>query len=255
MALVLHAYPIQEFSWGELSMSYQTMTSVAEAISALPNPYPPIRLIKHYKGTTLNQPGHIVDINSHSATIQASQRLTFHILLGIIHLRSEAYPGAISATIQPIDYTDGTFHLSDLSYGDWRDRKTERVQPKYPIYININYYRKKYRACLEDISNEGMGILVNNDIDPYNKLQPGAKILLEFRLTPENLITNLLGIIIYRMNMGQQLIKIGLRLQPNNIQRKSLQGYIFHRYDEILHELEQAYMQTCELYRVENQYF
>jgi hypothetical protein len=236
-------------------MSYQTITSVADAINALPNPYPLVSLTKHYKGTTLNQQGRIVDINPVSATIQATQHLTFHILLGMIHLCSGAFPGAISATIHPIDYTHGTFHLSDLSYGDWRDRKDERVQPKRPTYINMYFYRKTYRAFLIDICNEGMGILVNKTIDPAGRLQPGVKLLLEFRLTPEHLFFNLKGTLLYRKNVGQQLIKYGLHLLPNTNQKTTLQAYITQRYDEILNELEQDYIRMREPYRVENQCF
>lgn len=236
-------------------MSYQTMTSVAEVINALPNPYPTIKLIKHYKGTTLNQQGHIVDINPAFATIQASQRLTFHILSGLIHLRSEAFPGAISASIHAVDYTDGTFQLSGLSYGDWRERKSERVQPKFPTYINLQFHRKAYRACLEDISKEGMGILVDKNLDPDDKLRPGAKITLEFRLAPEHLISNLKGLIVYKIKVGNQMVKIGLQLSPNADQNKYLRAYVFHRYDEIRRELEQEYIQNCALYRVEDQYF
>jgi len=236
-------------------MSYQTMTSVADAINALPNPYPPVCLTKHYKGTTLNQQGRIVDINQVSATIQATQRLTFHIMYGMIHLRSEAFKGAISATIHPVDYTHGTFHLSNLSYSDWRDRKAERVQPKKPIYINMYFYRKTYRAFLEDISTEGIGILVNKTIDPDYRLGPGVKVLLELRLTPKHLFINLKGTIVYRKNVGHQMIKYGLHLFPNTDQKTTLQVYIIQRYDEILNELEQDYMRMCEPCRVENQNF
>ena len=236
-------------------MSYQMINSVADAISALPNPYPPVSLTKHYKGTTLNQQGRIVEINPVSATIQATQRMTFHILMGMIHLRSEAFPGAISATIRPVDYTNGTFHLSDLSYGGWCDRKAERVQPKYPTFINMYYYRKTYRAYLEDICNEGMGILVNKTIDPDGRLRPGAKLLLEFRLTPEHLFINLKGRILYRKNIDQRLIKYGLCLIPNTNQKNTLQAYITQRYDEILNELEQDSFRMRDPFRVENQCF
>ena len=236
-------------------MSYQTMTSVADIICALPNPYPPVSLNKHYKGTTLNQQGHIVDINPVSATIQATQRLTFHILLGMIHLRSGAFPGAISATIHPVNYTHGTFRLSDLSYGDWRDRNAERVQPKCPTYINMYFYRKTYRAFLIDICNQGIGILVNKSVDPDGKLRPGVKLLLEFRLAPEHLFINLKGTILYRKNVDQQLIKYGLQLLPNTDQKTTLQAYITQRYDEILNELEQDYFRMREPYRVEDQCF
>jgi hypothetical protein len=236
-------------------MSDQMITSVAEAINALPNPYPPVSLTKHYKGTTLNQPGRIVDINPFSATIQATQPMTFHILSGMIHLRSELFPGAISATIHPVDYTHGTFQLTDLSYGGWRDRKAERVQPKYPTFINIYFYRKTYRAYLEDICNEGLGILVSKNIDPDRRLRPGAKILLEFQLTPEHSFNNLKGKILYRKNIDQELDKYGLHLLPNINQKTTLQAYITQRYDEILYELEQSYYRMRDPFRVENQRF
>jgi hypothetical protein len=236
-------------------MSYQTMTSVADAIRVLPVPYPPVRLITHYKATTLNQQGRIVDITPRSATVQATQRLTFHIMSGTVHLRTEAFPGAISANIHPVDYTDGTFSLSNLSYGDWRDRKTERVQPKCPMYIDIKFHRKIYRACVEDICDEGMGILVNKDLEPDSRLRPGAKLLLEFRLAPGHILFNLIGIVVYRMNVGQQLIKFGLQLRPDAIQKKSLRAYVMHRHDEILRELEQEHFQMCERFRIEYQYF
>jgi len=236
-------------------MSNQTITSVADCISALPTPYPPVSLTKHYKGTTLNQQGHIVDINPDSGTIQASQHMTFHILMGMVHLRSEAFPGAISATIHPVDFTKGIFHLSDLSYGGWCDRKAERVQPKYPTYINMYNYRKTYRAFLEDICNEGMGILGNKTIDPDGRLRPGVKLLLEFRLTPEHLFINLKGTILYRKNIDQRLIKYGLHLIPTTNQKTTLQSYITKRYDEILNELEQDYIRSHNLFRVENQIF
>lgn len=236
-------------------MSYQTMTTLADAISALHSPYPQVSLTKYYKGITLNQQGRIVDINPDSATIQATQCLTFHILLGTIHLRCEAFPGAISATIHPVDFTNGTFHLSDLSYADWRDRKDERVQPKCPIYFNMYFCRKTYRAFLEDICSVGMGIMVNKTIDPDGRLRPGVKLLLEFQLAPEHLSFNLKGAIVYRKNVGQQLIKYGLHLLPNTDQKTTLQAYITQRYDEILNELEQDYIRMSDPWRVENQCF
>jgi hypothetical protein len=236
-------------------MSYQMMTSVADVISALPKPYPTVCLTKHYKGTTLNQLGRIVDIDPVSATIQATRCQTFHILLGIIHLRSGVFKGAISAIIHPVDFTHGTFHLSDLSYGDWRDRKTERVQPKCPTYVNMYFYRKTYHAYLEDISNEGLGILVNKNIYPDDKLRPGVKLLLELRLVPEHLYINLKGTIVYRKDVGPQLIKYGLQLLPNIEQKNTLQAYISRRYDEIQDELEQDYIRMNQPYHAKNQYF
>ncbi len=236
-------------------MSDQTMTSVANAISALPNPCPPITLIKHYRGTALNQQVDIVDMNSISGTIRATQRLTFPILSGMIHLRSGAFPGAISASIQPLDYTDGTFQLYDLSYGNWQDRKGERVQPKTPTYVTMSFGRKTFRAVMDDISADGAGILANRNVDPGNKLLSGTKLLLKFHLKPSIYKIHLKGSVVYRKDIGQKLIRFGLHLFPDTDQRKFLRAYISRRHDEILHELEQDYFRLYDAYRIENQYF
>jgi hypothetical protein len=230
-------------------MSNQTMTSIADAISALSTPCPQVSLTKHYKGITLNQQGYIKSINQNSATIQATESKTFYILSGMIHLRSDAFPGAISATIHPIDYAYGTFDLSDLSYGAWGDRKAERVQPKNPTYVAMHHYRKTYRAFVQDICIEGMGILANKNIDFDGRLRPGKKLSLEFQFAPEYSFNHLNATIIYRKNVDQQLIKLGIHLQPNMRQKTSLQAYINKRYDEIMDELEQGYLCMRDLYR------
>jgi hypothetical protein len=240
---------------GRNNMFYQKKTTIAELISTLASPYPPVSLIKHHKGTAINQPGSIIDINPVSLTIQATQRQTFYVLSGKIHLRSGAFPGAICATIHAVDYTHGTFQLSDLSYDEWQDRKSERVQPKSPTYIKMNYYRRSYRAFLQDISNEGMGILVNESVDPDGWLQPGKKLLIEFELGPKYLFTGLKVEIIYRKDVGYPLVKHGLLLLPNRIQKNNLQAYITKRSDEILYEMEQEYIRMREPFRVENQRF
>ena len=236
-------------------MSNQAMASIADVIGTLPIPYPPISLTKHYKGITLNQQGRIVAISPNSVTIQATQRRTFHCLDGMIHLRSGAFPGAISATIHPIDYTEGTFQLSDLSYGDWQDRRAERVQPKNPIYLTMKFSHKTFRAFMEDICTVGMGILVNSNIDIEGRLRVGGKLLLDFELTPEFPFTRLTGMVVYRQKVGQNLIKFGLHLFPNTAQKIALQNYIIQRHDEILDELEKDSIRMYEPRRVENLYF
>jgi hypothetical protein len=236
-------------------MSNQMTNSIAAAISALPSPYPPIILTKHYKGTCLNQQGRIVAINPNSATIQATQRLTFHILSGMVHLRTGVFPGAISATIHPVDFAHGTFHLSDLSYNDWQERRAERVQPKYPTYVILHFYKKTFRAYLEDISTVGLGLLANSTLDPDGKLRPGVKILLEFQLPPQHSFIHLMGTLVYRKIIGPQLVKFGIHLRPNTGQKSALQDYITLRYDEILRELEQDYIRLLDPCRVENLYF
>jgi len=96
---------------------------------------------------------------------------------------------------------------------------------------------------------------VSKNIDPDGKLRPGVKLLLGFQLTPEHLFSSLRGTILYRKDINQQLVKYGLHLCPNTIQKTTLKAYITQRYDEILGELEQEYIRMHESGRVEDQCF
>jgi hypothetical protein len=236
-------------------MSTPTKTSVAEVIDALSYPYPPINLNKHYKGVILNQPGRIMSIEPDSATVKVTEHWPPPSLKGKIYLRSEVFTGAIAATIRPVDFGSGIFHLSDLCYGDWCERQVERVQPKRPTYITLHVKRKSYRAFLEDISTKGMGILADNNIDPDGRLKVGEKLSLDFELESERLIFHLYGEIVHRQAIGSQLIKLGLHLFPSASQKTALQRYTSQRQHEILAEMEQDIFSINERYRVENLYF
>jgi len=236
-------------------MSQQAMASLVEAITTLPKPHSQVKLIKYYKGTTLCQRGSIVDFDRDSATIQATRRLTFPVLDGEIHMRSKEFSGAISATIHPVDYSQGTFQLSDLSYCGWKERRAERVQPKCPTYVTLSYCDGIYRAYLEDISTEGVGILADKSIDPDGRLQVFDIPYLEFQLAPEHSFVNLKGMIVYRREVGPDLIKFGLYLYPDAYQKTALLDYVLQRHSEIMRELKKDYYRMRTPCRVENLYF
>lgn len=236
-------------------MTTPTITSIADVIGALSNPYPPIHLNKHYKGITLNQRGQIVSINPDSVTVKETQRWPLPSLEGKIYIRSEVFTGAISATIQPVDYALGIYQLSDLTYGDWHERQAERVQPRCPTYITIYFSHNTYRAFLDDISAAGMGILMDKTIDPNGSLKVGAKLSLDLELGSKRLFFHLKGKIVHRQIVGHQLIKFGLQLFPTLDQKKALNHYSIQRRHEILEEMELDLFSMHEPRRVENLYF
>ena len=63
-------------------MTTQTMASIADVIGALPSPYPPVSLTKHYKGTTLNQQGLVV--TSFYVNIIKQLSIDKHLCLNIL---------------------------------------------------------------------------------------------------------------------------------------------------------------------------
>jgi hypothetical protein len=214
-----------------------------------------ISLTKHYKGITLNLPVRILQAGPDSAVIRASQHRALASLNGVVHLHCEEFSGAIAGHIHPVDVAQGAFLLSDLAHVGWRDRREERVQPKTPTYVTFTIKRQAYRAYVEDISLHGMGLLVKNDVDTGANLRTGAKIHLELHLTAELRLTHLKGVLVYRQEVGRQLVKLGLRLFASESQKTSLQRYIVQRHDEIIAELEQESMRMREPRRSEDLYF
>jgi hypothetical protein len=236
-------------------MSNEAMASISAAIHAMPNPFPRVNLIKHYKGATLTQQGRIIAISQDSGMIQATQRLTFPILEGTIHLRSRAFPGAITATVHPIDYTQGTFQLSDLTYRDWIDRGSERVQPKGAVYVDLDHNGRTTRACLDDISAEGMSILVSAMVARNGKLSRGSNVRLSFQLGSKLVFDQVVGEVMYQQKTGSRMLKLGLRLILDDEQKEALEEYILSRYEEILEEVRQNFHRMRDPCRVENLYF
>lgn len=239
-------------------MTLEPIASLAQTLARQAEPPPSLSLTKHYKGITLDQPVRLVSVEANGATIQATQRRTFPCLEGIIHLRSRAFAGAIAARIQPLDYAAGTFWLSDLAFAPWQDRQSERVQPKTPLYVLIRCRHFTCRAFLDDLSPDGMGVLLSQNLDPDGSLRVGVHVRLAFRLAVglvEHSFDPLKGMIVYRQKVGRQLIKFGLRLYPSAPQRQALQQYVVQRYDEILDELEQEFNRLSQRPRIENLYF
>lgn len=236
-------------------MFSESMASISAAIHALPTPFPRVNLIKHYKGATLTQPGRIIAISQDSGMIQATQPLTFPFLEGTIHLRSRAFPGAITATIHPVDFSQGTFRLSDLTYREWCDRRTERVQPKGAVYVDIDLAGKTTRACLDDISSEGMGVLVSAMAARNGRLSLGSKVGLSFQLAPDLVFSQVDGEVVYREKAAARMLRVGLRLFLETEQKEALEAYVARRHNEIFEELKQNYYRVREPCRVENLYF
>lgn len=239
-----------------LSTNSTTTEAITVTIGDPPQKDPSISLTKHYKGITLSDDNiRILDIQRGCATIRASRREIFPCLEGEIHLHSQIFAKSLSGRIRPIDFGQGTFLLSDLSYANWRARGFDRVHPKNSIYVNLHHNDSTFRASLKDISIDGMGILGYKTIDPQRQLSVGVNVALDFRLPEVEPLASLAGTLVYRRKISSELIKFGLLLYPNAHQKQTLGQYISQRKDDILDEIYQTYIRSFQPYRVENQYF
>ena len=214
-----------------------------------------VKLTRQYKGITLAQEARIVEVTPDSATLQATRYQRFPLIEGDIHLHSQAFPQPVAARISHINLEQGLLLLSDLAYADWKNRQTERVQPQKPTYVNFIYHRISYRALIEDISIDGLGILANKNIDPRHYLKVGSKVRMNFKYLSDQVFYGLKGMLVYRQKVGLQLIKFGIHLYPNESQKLVLEEIISDRREEILEELDHSFLQIHEPQRVENLYF
>ncbi len=100
-----------------------------------------------------------------------------------------------------------------------------------------------------------MGILAFKIFERGMKIQPGSKVQLEFKLSPDHKYTGLTGTIIYLNTIDRYLTTIGIKLFPTARESRLLEKYIAPRKQEILEELNQAYWELIKPRGVESLYF
>jgi hypothetical protein len=211
-------------------------------------------LTKQFKGLELSQPVRLLEARPDCAVLQATDKTLVPLLDGAVFLRSKAFSTSIVGQVKNMNYVDGVFHLSDFSIQDWKERSSERVQPKDPVYVTLHWRNKEARVCMEDISAIGMGVFAGSEVGRLIHIQPGLGVRLEFDLV-ETPFENLEGRILYRQRVGQYVDKLGLRLFPNTKQRRCLDEYIKQRRREILDEIGEIYLRSRQPRGIESQYF
>jgi hypothetical protein len=231
------------------------MEDVSAVIGSLYQNDQIVKLTRQYKGITLAQEARLVEVTPDSAKLQTTRTQHFPWLDGEIHLHNPALPRPIAARMRSLNLEQGVFLLSDFAYKDWKNRQSERVQPQKPTYVKFFCRRESYRALLEDISLDGIGILADKNIDPEDRIRAGSKLNLYFQFSEGEPFSDLKGMLVYRQKIGLHLVKFGIHLYPNQTQKSILERIINRRKEEILQELEQAYSLARGPQRIENLYF
>jgi hypothetical protein len=216
-----------------------------------------MRLTRSFRGLLISQDVYLVSVGSGGATFQASDSRLCATPEGLVNLHSRLFPRPLVARMTEADVRQGTFVLSDIAYigSQWIERRSERVTPKGPAHVTMLWRRKAIRASLEDLSVKGMGLLAYKLLERGTHLQPGSHVLLDFELPNDYGWTAMRGIVVYVNQCSSSLVRIGLRLQPNDRDARSLESYVAQRKLEIVDELEQAYFKARGPVGVERLYF
>jgi hypothetical protein len=147
--------------------------------------------------------------------------------------------------------------LSEVVYLDtpWKERCDMRVEPKDPIMVNVRSGPVSYRACIENLSVSGAGLLAYKVIERGVPLEPQQHVLLDFELPPDQKRLVIRGVIANLHLLGDTLVRIGVHILPSVVKKMLLQRYILWRKNELIEELDQTSLAENKYPTVVNLYF
>lgn len=242
-------------------MSIKTADSVKSAFNAIENlavKGSAITLTRPFKGIHLNQAVEILSVCQGYVVFRAcDMRMFASPETQQVHLRNENLPWPVKARVQKMAVDQCTFILSDFAFqkGEWVERADERVQPKTPAYVWIRNGRRRAIGTLFDIHAHGAALLLREDLAQELRMAPMANADLTFQLQPSFNCKDLKARVMNLEPAAGSLIRVGVELHPNQRQAYQLETYIQRRKEEILSELDKAYLRVLEPRRVEDLYF
>jgi hypothetical protein len=231
-------------------MASQYEPATDEILSILRSPgqqTPDIKLSANFKGVLLDQEITILEVGPNSAAFQGSNIKYCAGLEGMVFLQSSIFPCVVAARMANLDVTKGIILLSHFAYTklEWKNSRSERVQPKEPAYALLRWNQGVLRFSIENISASGLEVLSNKINRQDLDIQPGTEVKLDFQIPPNYKYSNLEGEIIYLQPIGNRLVRAGIQLYPKADEAVSLVRLVEQRREEIMEELHQAYMVAC----------
>lgn len=241
-------------------MSSHHLPAADEVLSVIRNlsrQHAPVELTKTFRGIVIRQDVNPFEVNPGEAAFRVTSMEMCAALEGDVTLHSRHFPRPVTAHIRSLDMLQGTLVLSGFAYAEaeWKKRDHERVRPGRPTYITLRCRGRAVRACLENLSVEGVGALAFGVLDRRIGIQPGVSVLLDFALPPDCQFTALRGKIVYLKKAGLSAAALGIRLFPRLKEARLLENYVASRKQEIFEELHRAYWELSRPRGVESLYF
>jgi len=228
-----------------------------DSLSRLAGKNVPIQLSLPYKGMALAQDLHILDIQEGKITLQAPNQ-SANILVGdFIFLHCQEIGQTIAARLYEMNFRAGVMKLSDVVFlgTPWKERSDARVEPKEPIMVDVRSGSVAYRACIENLSLNGAGLLAYKVIEKGVPLEPHQRVLIDFELPPDHRRLVIRGVIANLHLLGDTLVRIGVHILPSILKKGVLQRYLNCRKSEILEELDRNNLEENRYPTVVNLYF
>ena len=216
---------------------------VLRALGSLANRSAPLILSCSYKGINLSQEIKIVQIQEDQVICRVPDRRVLGCLQSRIILYSQWIDQTISANIADLNTGADRIVLNELRFtgNTWKQRCSERIQPKKAIYVDVHFQGGKVRADLDNLSMTGLKLVAYKLIEKGIALQHGNNVRISLALPDDQDKMDLRGIVLYDIRQGQ-LVKLGVKIYPTGWQFASLRAYITRRKTEIMDALrEESY--------------
>lgn len=218
---------------------------------------PVFTLTRSFRGMLFKQNTRIREIQENSATLEVSDARAFAIPGERLYLHNRVFTTPVRARLLDHDFNRGLLILADFENmeNEWKERHSERVQPKDPIYITLRHNHKLGQAFIDDISMDGIGLLISDRLQNELDIQAGGKVNMDLVLPPSYRFFTLKGTVLNLHHMNGCLVRLGIRVYPEWMETGLLEKYVSHRRAEILRELDQAVADALEPGGVEKLYF
>jgi hypothetical protein len=217
----------------------------------------PVQLSHPFRGMLLTQEVGLVSLGANDATFQARRSKLCAALGGRVFLHSKELNETIAARVLDLNVQMGRLSLGEfeLTGRPWTERVDERVQPRQPVRVALRCEQHTLPTFLENISANGVGLLIYKPQASGLELEKGQPVKLEFDLPGVRARLALSGRVANMIYPASHLALVGVQTFPSVEQARMVDRFIRSRLAEILDELDRVFAEALEPRSVKELYF
>lgn len=203
-------------------------------------------LLNTYKGTPLIVRATLQDVSEESARFEVQPPFSVCLSwLAYTLVLSDGTLEPISARVESFDILSGTAILDHFTYAGYHfgHRCEVRVEPAEPMLLELEGPHGRLQGIVRDISMGGVGAQVRtSDCDPAHRKGDTVRVTIHLPGKTVNLTGRLLSIV----EVGDTC-RLAVAFTGNGEAKSAILHYIFQRRDELIQEVERAYVAAYQV--------
>lgn len=235
-----------------------TTDKLLQIFSQLGREKTPVQLVNAYKGYPISHDAYLlavtntgkIRIQTHKHQILCLYREQETIIL------SKAFPGYVKGRLENLDVAQNQAVLGRFEYSQekFAQRETARVSPQglLEVWITLKETGFRIKCEINDISLEGMSVLLPIEFYVPNRIRRGAELLISFELPSGGTAPpiEIRGRAMIRNTMGaaaMQKKRIGLRVHYDSQQSYLISQYVQNRIQDLAREMDMTHAALTRL--------